>query len=67
MIECSDIISRSLNFSAPSSHSRTLKVILTVQNFPIKQRRTDEYFQLQGKFSSSNIGSGNVVLKENWE
>ena len=47
--------------------SRTLKVILTVQNFPINQRRTDEYFQLQGMFSSCNIGSVNVILKENWE
>ena len=47
--------------------SRTLKVILTVQNFPINQRRTDEYFQLQGMFSSCNIGSVNVVVKENWE
>ena len=47
--------------------SRTRKVILTVQNFPINQRRTDEYFQLQGMFSSCNIGSVNAVLKENWE
>ena len=60
--------SREALILVPHLHiSRTRKVILTVQNFPINQRRTDEYFQLQGMFSSRHIGSVNVVLKENWE
>ena len=67
VIECSDI-SREALILVPHLHtSRTRKVILTVQNFPIYQRRTDEYFQLQGMFSSCNIGSVNVLLTENWE
>ena len=65
VMECSDNISRTLNFSSPSSHFKNTQS--SVQNFPINQRRTHEYFQLQGMFSSCNIGSVNVVLKENWE
>ena len=65
VMECSDIISQSLNFSSPSSHFKNTQS--SVQNFPINQRREDEYFQLQGMFSSYNIGSVNVFLKENWE
>ena len=64
----SQTLSREALILVPHLHtSRTRKVILTVQNFPINQRRTDEYFQLQGMLSSCNIGSANVVLKENWE
>ena len=62
MMECSDIISRSLHFSAPSSHFMNTQVSLTVQNFPVN-KRTDNYVQLQGMFSSCDIGSVNVVLK----
>ena len=58
---------QTLSLEALIHTSRTLKVILTVQNFPINQRKTDACFQLQGMFSSCNIGSVNVVLKENWE
>ena len=65
MMDCSDIISRSLSFSSPSSHFKNTQS--SVQNFPINQRRTDEYFQLHGMVNSCNIGSVNVVLKENWE
>ena len=59
-MECSDIISRSLNFVVRSSHfMNTLS--LPRQNFPTNPRRAQEYFQLQSMFNS--IGSINVVLK----
>ena len=67
VMECSGIISRSLNFVAPSSHFKNTQSHSDSSEFSINQRRTDEYFQLQGMFISCNIGSVNVVLKENWE
>ena len=31
------------------------------KNYPVDQRKADEYGQLQGKFNSCNIGSIDVV------
>ena len=63
----SQFLTQYLNFSAPSSHFKNTQSHSTVQTVPINQRRTDAYFQLQGMFSSCNIRSVNVVLKENRE
>ena len=45
MMECSDIISRSLDFSSPFSHFKDTQS--SVQNFPINQRRTDGVFNFK--------------------
>ena len=65
LTECSDIISRNLNFRAPLTNVINAQD-QSVQNFPFNQRRAEDYLQrdvqLQGMFNSCNIGSVNVVL-----
>ena len=67
LMECSDIISRSLNFRAPLSHVRNTQN-RSLQNFPFNQCREEDYVQrdvqLQGMFNNCNIGSVNVVLEK---